>query len=140
VEIVAVLLVALAIFLLVERMQIRQILLDWLRQGASSLGNLGDTAWHGAVDAFQSVTLSDLLGCALLLSAVILLVWRVRWRLTNMPRFTENRCPQCGSGLRRIHRRRRDRFLSVFVPVRRCQCRNPECRWRGLRVRRPRHA
>ena len=43
VEIVIVLAIALAVFLLVEQMQIRQGLLSWLRRSATTLGDLGSS-------------------------------------------------------------------------------------------------
>jgi hypothetical protein len=127
-------LVAVAIFLLVEQMQIRQTLLRWLRQGAQAMSSLGGGILQGLVDSVRSTTPSDLTGYALLLIALALVAWRTRWRLTTMPRFTMRKCPHCGGSLHRIRRRLRDRMVSVLVPVRRYQCKNPDCQWRGLRA------
>jgi hypothetical protein len=69
VELFITLLVAVAVFLLVEWMQIRQTVLDWLRQGLHALRNFGGGMLRGLVDFIQSTTLSDLTGYALLLAA-----------------------------------------------------------------------
>ncbi len=138
-EIVIGLLVAFGIFLLVERMQIRQTLLGWLRQGAQFLRELGGDVVRGIEAFVQSTTVSDLTGYTLLLVALVAVAWRTRWRLMTMPRFTSRTCPQCGSDLHRIHRRPSDRLLDLFVPVRRYRCKNRDCRWQGLRVKRSRH-
>jgi len=134
VEILVLLLVALAVFLLVEQMQIRQTLLVWLRQAFQALGDLGGGIRQWLVGFVQNTTLSDLTGYALLLIALAFVVWRTRWRLMTIPRFTESKCPYCGSDLHRIHRRWRDRVLGLYVPLRRYRCGNRDCRWEGLRV------
>jgi hypothetical protein len=139
VEILIVLLVALAIFLLVERMQIRQTLLGWLRQGLGALRSLGGSALRAAVDFIRNTTLSDLTGYVLLLVALAFMAWRLRWRLMAMPRFRASTCPRCGGGLHRVHRRWHDRVVSLFVPVRRYRCGDRTCGWSGLRVAAGRH-
>ncbi len=68
------------------------------------------------------------------IAVAILLGWRVRWRFMHTSRFIELTCPRCGNDLHRIHRRAGDRMLNLFVPVRRYQCKNRDCLWRGLKV------
>jgi predicted RNA-binding Zn-ribbon protein involved in translation (DUF1610 family) len=138
VEAFVVVLVVLAVFLLVERMQIRQTLLYWLRQGLQLLDTLGERLVRGVRVFLRGTTLSDLTAYALLFIAVAFVVWRTRWRLVRMPRFTTLACPRCGSDLRRIHRSTSDRILGLFVPLRRYRCSNRECAWQGLRVSRRR--
>jgi hypothetical protein len=133
VEILVVLLVAMGVFLLLERMQIRRTLLQWLQAGWASLLRLGGDAQRGLVSLIQRSTLSDLVGLGLLAVALAFILWRIRWRLVTMPRFTTRLCPRCGSELHRIHRRSLDRILDLLVPVRRYQCDDKECRWKGLR-------
>lgn len=139
VEILAVILVGFAIFLLFERMNIRQALFAWLRQTMAWGAWLVSTAAAGVANLVRRTTVSDLIGYLLLVLVAGLVVWRVRWRLMNSPRLTEMRCPECGNDLHRIHRRARDRIVGLLVPVRRYQCRNASCGWRGLRVRRSQH-
>ena len=139
VEILIVALVAVAIFLLVERMQIRETLFGWLQRAVAALESLGGGLVRGLVNLVRNTTLSDLTGYVLLLLAAAFLLWRLRWRLMTMPRFTARRCPRCGGDVHRIHRRPIDRLLNLFVPVARYRCKDRECRWAGLRVRSARH-
>jgi len=132
-EILTGLLVGLGIFLLFERMQIRQALLGWLQKGWSALLALFDAAQGGLMSFVKSRTVSDLVGLLLLGAALGIVAWRVRWRLLRTPRFTDRVCPSCGSALHRVHRRSLDRAISLIVPVRRYRCDNRECRWNGLR-------
>jgi hypothetical protein len=137
VEVLVAVLVAVAVFLLVERMQIRVTLLRWLGIGTETIGE-SLTAIFNTIAAFITrTTVSDLLGYALLLVAVSVVFLRVRWRVRHNPRFTELRCPTCGSELSRIHRRVSDRVVNLFAPVRRYRCRNRDCYWQGRRYRRP---
>lgn len=139
IEVFIVLLAAFGIFLLVERMQIRQTIFGWVRRALQAMSHLGSNLLQRGVDFVQATTLSDLLGYALLLLVIALVVGRARWRLMTMPRFTMRQCPRCGSELHRIHRHRLDRVVDLLVPVARYRCKNSECRWSGLRVKRARH-
>jgi len=132
-EILVGLLIAFGVFLLFERMQIRQTLFNWLQRGWSALLRMAVAAQSGVLQFLQSRTLSDLLGILFLAAALAIVAWRIRWRLLNNVRFTGRQCPRCGSGLHRVHRHGLDRALSVIVPVRRYRCGNPECHWSGLR-------
>jgi hypothetical protein len=138
-EILALLLVALAIFLLVEQMQIRETLLGWLDRVLEAVVTFGGRIGQGLADFIRNTTLSDLAGYTLLLIAFLFVSWRVRWRLMTMPRFTTRKCPRCGGDLQRIHRHRADRVLDLYVPVRRYRCKDGDCDWRGLRTGRRHH-
>lgn len=139
VELFIVLVILIGIFLLVERMQIRQTVMDWLQWGFTTLKDSGTTIQKELSRFVQKTTISDLLGYSLLLLALGFIIWRIRWRLMTLPRFTEPQCPRCGGDLHRIHRHRRDRMLDLFVPVRRYRCKSPDCRWQGLRTKRSRY-
>jgi hypothetical protein len=136
---VIVLIMALAVFLLVEQMQIRQTLLRWLRQGLAVLKQLGEGFVQAVEGIARSITLSDLVGYVLLLTAFALVLWRVRRRLMGTPRFTMPRCPACGGELLRVRRRWRDRLVDLYVPVRRFRCKASDCHWGGLRIGRFRY-
>ncbi|MCX7706668.1 MAG: hypothetical protein N2204_01495 [Anaerolineae bacterium] len=133
-EIIWVAVVALGIFLLFERFNIRASVMRWLRTAATIVlqgaGRLDD-----AVMRFLArTTLSDAVAYVLILGAVVALLLRVRWRLQNTPRYTELKCPRCGGDLHRVHRTTADHLISVVVPVRRYRCGNRDCRWHGRRV------
>lgn len=139
VELFIVLMMIVGIFLLVERMQIRQTILSWLEWGLVALKDQGTTIQKGLKRFVRRTTLSDLIGYSLLLLALGVMIWRMRRRLMTLPRFTEYQCPRCGGDLHRIHRLRRDHMLDLFVPVRRYRCKNSDCRWQGLRTKRSRY-
>jgi hypothetical protein len=133
-EIVWLIVVALGIFLILERMNIRARLLQWLRAAAASL-------FHGAGHLEKSIaaflartTFSDAVGYVLILAALAAIVWRIRWRMMHSPALTTLRCPRCSGDIHRVHRHLLDRLISLYVPVRRYRCTNGKCRWHGLRV------
>jgi hypothetical protein len=135
VEILVGALVVVAVFLLVEKMSIRATLYAWLLKLLDGLQSLAVGTGRGIAAAIQRTTLSDLVGCALLITAAGLIVWRTRQRLMSAARFTALKCPACGSELHRVRRQWYHRVLNIYVPVRRYQCKNRDCQWRGLRVR-----
>jgi hypothetical protein len=135
VEILCALVVMLAVFLLFERVAIRQTLASGFRQGLQLLDRLAERSLQALTNFVRHTTLSDLIAYFLLLFACLFAVFRLRWRLMRLPRLQARECPRCGGELRRIHRRRTDRLLSLYVPVQRYQCANHDCRWQGLRVR-----
>lgn len=139
VEILVGVFVALAIFLLVERMSIRQTLWRWLLALWHGIVGLVSGLTRAVIGLAQHTTLSDLLAYCLLFMAAALMLWRIRRRLMTQPRFTSLKCPRCGSEVHRVHRAWHDRLLDLYVPVRRYQCEDQECRWRGLRVKPSRH-
>jgi predicted RNA-binding Zn-ribbon protein involved in translation (DUF1610 family) len=139
VEILVALLALLAMFLLVERIDIRDGLLGWFASLLNGLEGLITVVFRDLLSFVQQTTLSDLVAYLLLLAVAIVLAWRLRWRLMHTPRLSELTCPRCGSDLHRIHRRTVDRALNLFVPVRRYQCKNHDCGWRGLKVTEQHH-
>ncbi|MGC8782524.1 MAG: hypothetical protein ACP5UQ_16820 [Anaerolineae bacterium] len=134
VEILIVIGLALGIFLLFERIQIRATLLRWLRAalgaGTSTLNRLIDALIY----FFTHIGLSELIAIPLLIVVVWALVWRVRWRAQHNPALTDLHCPRCGGNIHRVHRHMADRLISIIVPVRRYHCTNRECGWSGIRV------
>jgi hypothetical protein len=134
VEIAAALAVGLGLFLLLERMSIRTTLFGWAAVGSQNaldvLGRVGDAIAH----SIARLTLSNAIGLILVIVAVIALILRTRWRLVRSASLTTLRCPRCGGGVHRVHRRWGDRVVSLVVPVRRYRCSNKECRWCGIRV------
>jgi len=133
-EIVWLVIVALGVFLIVERLNIRGSLSAWFRRFVSAsehaVGHVGGTV----ADLLARITLSDAVGLALVVAALVAIVLRVRWRLIQNPTLTLGRCPRCDGNIHRIHRHTVDRLISLYVPVRRYRCANDECRWQGLRV------
>ncbi len=60
---------------------------------------------------------------------------RARWQFLHAARYTERVCPVCGGPIVRVRRSEWQRIMGkvFFLPTRKYQCRNPECRWTGLR-------
>lgn len=136
VEIVVGFLILLAIFLLAERMNIRETLYGWLLAAVNGLESLIAAFARGLVRFVQGTSLSDLVAYVLILVVVALLGWRTRYRVLTNPRLAQIQCPRCGSDLHRIHRRWHHRLLNLVIPIRRYRCKDPACGWHGLRVKR----
>ncbi len=133
-EIIWAAVVALGLFLILERFSIRQALRAWIETlmetSRGSIGRLADVVLR----FLAATTLSDVIGFVLIAGALAAIVLRVRWRLLHSPQLASLQCPECGSDLHRVHRRKLDHLINAFVPVRRYRCSNRECGWRGLRV------
>jgi len=134
VELVAVILALLGIFLLVERMQIRATIFAAMRAVWRTITGAVWAVISAVVNRILHTTISDLIGLALIVLAMFIVLRRVRLRLLSQLA-SPHICPVCGEQLRRIHRRRQDYLLSLLVPVARYRCRNEECRWEGIRAR-----
>lgn len=135
VEIVIGVLILLAIFLLVEQMDIRETFFGWLLAAVNALEGLITAAGGALVGFVRGATLSDLLAYVLILAVVGLLAWRTRHRILTSPRLSHLQCPRCGGDLYRIHRRWYHRLLNIVIPSRRYGCKDRACGWRGLRVK-----
>ena len=133
-EIIWLLVVALGIFLLVERMNIRQSLWGWLRLLIGVLESSGQRLAATIVGAIRSTTLSDFIGYVLISLAMVAMAWRIRWRIMHSPRWTTEVCPRCGGHISRVRRHLTDRLINLIIPVRRYRCREKGCGWSGLRV------
>ena len=132
--------VALGLFLILERFNIRQALRAWIKTlmetSRGGIGRLADVV----LELLNTTTLSDVIGFVLIVGALAAIVLRFRWRLLHSARLTSLQCPKCGRDLHRVHRRGLDHLISAFVTVRRYRCSNRECDWHGLRVGRGHHS
>jgi hypothetical protein len=133
-EIIWLAIVALGAFLVLEQMNIRGTLLGWARMAAAATLHGAGHLQKGIGAFLARTTLSDAVGFLLILSAMVAILWRIRWRLTHSPALTTLRCPKCSGGIHRVHRHRLDRLINLYVPVHRYRCTNDTCRWCGLRV------
>lgn len=133
-EIIWLAVVALGVFLVFERMQIRSNLMKWLRNTAAVLLRGVGRLDNLVADFLARTTVSDAIGFVLILGAFIAITLRMRWRLRHNPQYSTLKCPRCDSDIHRVHRTRSDHLISTFVPVRRYRCAKRECGWKGLRV------
>lgn len=134
VELLWLLVIAVGLFLLLGGNSLRASVTSWTKQTVHQLLQRATTLDERISAFLAQVSLSDLIGFVLVLVALTAILLRVRWRLLNTPELTQLRCPQCGGGLQRIHRTAIDRFIDLFVPVRRYRCRTDGCGWSGLRT------
>ena len=133
VELIAIGFVILGVFLILEQYEIRETILFVLLQLFAGIAFI----IRFVVDYVIDFTLSDLTGWLLVFSAIIFVLWRARWRVIQSPRFASRICPNCHGPLRRAHRTRLDHVLAkvLILPLIRYRCKNPECKWTGLRIR-----
>ena len=131
IELVALLMALLGLFLLVERMQIRVTIFSFMRAAWRTVSGAVWTVVSAVVYRILHTTVSDMIGLALIVLAILIVLRRLRLRLRSQLQ-TRRTCPVCGGELRRTHRRWQDRLLSLLVPASRYRCKNEECRWEGV--------
>lgn len=134
VELLLTLLILFGLFLLVERLNIRQTLWLWLSGAGKALVSGVTAAVAATLNFLTNRTASDLTGLALILGAVGLLAWRTRRRIIQSPSLSDKACPRCGKELHRVHRASGDRLIGFFLPMRRYLCTSTDCGWTGLRI------
>jgi hypothetical protein len=136
VEIILLLMAAAGLLLIFERSWLRLTLVN----SARWLGGVVLQGADGFLALLDRFSPSDLLGLALVLVALGVIAWRIRWRAMRSPRLTTVACPVCGAVIHRIHRKWYDRVINWAAPVRRYRCANRACGWQGLRVAVPKGA
>jgi predicted RNA-binding Zn-ribbon protein involved in translation (DUF1610 family) len=138
IEIIAALIGLFGLFLLVERLNLRDAIVAMLRATGATIAKLGQWIMDGIVQYFYNISVSDMLGWLLVMLALAFAVWRIRYRFVQSDRFSADSCPNCGADLHRVHRTSLDRSLSktLLPEARRYRCTNPDCGWQGLRQRR----
>jgi hypothetical protein len=138
IEIMASLIGLFGLFLLVERVNLRDTIVSIMRGTSSTIAKAGNWILEGIVRYFSDISVSDMLGWLIILLVLAFVVWRVRYRFVQSDRWSADACPVCGADLHRIHRNGLDRILSktLLPEARRYRCTNPDCGWHGLRQRR----
>lgn len=138
-ELVWVGLVLLGLFLLFEPFNLREMVWAWARNAAHHLlAHL--TRLDDAISGMLTrISPSDAVGLGLIIASAVAIVLRTRWRLLTDKRYTALVCPRCGGSIHRVHRKRVDRWINAYVPVRRYRCADSRCRWEGLRTGASRH-
>lgn len=138
VELLALLLTVVGIFLLVEQFEIRTSLKNFLFGSGSWLLTFARSIGDWFVVYLENFTLSDMTGWILILMAAGFVFWRVRYRLSKSDAWSATVCPRCGGPLHRQHRSSLDHLIlwAMLPSGRRYACSNPQCQWSGLRRRR----
>jgi len=137
IEIGALIILSLGIFLLVERMEIRSTIWQTILNAKTLFQSEAELFVKGMIVFVGNFTLSDTIGTLFVILAVIFVLWRIRYRFLHSDFWLATTCPKCGSELHRVHRSKFDHFLSrtVLPKSHRYECSNPECNWSGLRRR-----
>lgn len=68
-----------------------------------------------------------------LIAFLILLAWRIIWRLQGSKRFSATTCPKCSDPLVRVKSSEWVRKIRPLLPLRRFYCRS--CGWKGIRIK-----
>jgi hypothetical protein len=134
VELLAISIIPIGIFLLLERLEIRAT----LRAAGKKAGHTAQWVLKQVTEEIgnrtAALTISDALGILLILLATGFIVWRIRHRFQISTRWSIDNCPKCSNPIMRVHRSGWDRFLGMtFMPkARRYRCVDPQCGWSGL--------
>ena len=137
IEISALLILSLGVFLLIERMEIRSTIWRAILGAKILIQSEAESFVKGMIVFVGNFTLSDAIGTMFIILAVIFALWRIRYRFLHSDRWLATTCPKCGGELHRIHRSKFDHILSrtLLPKSHRYECANPECNWSGLRRR-----
>jgi len=115
-ELLALGLLALGVFLLVEQLEIKVMMFRALMVCVGAVGHAVSDLWNLIV----SVRKSNLVGITLILVATFMIIHRLRWRAIHrhqkLPLAKE--CPQCRGDLHRAERLLIDRLLELMLRVR----------------------
>ncbi len=132
-EITVVLLIALGVFLLVEEMEIKHYLYEFIKVIFFTIGNfiklLRDTSIY-IIDKFE---ISDLVGISLILLAIFLIANRWRERMIERHSVLRN-CPDCNGDLQRIKRDFNQKMIGYiyFLTVKNYRCKS--CNYNGFKL------
>ena len=132
-EITVVLLIALGVFLLIEEMEIKHYLYEFIKVIFFTIGNfiklLRDTSIY-IIDKFE---ISDLVGISLILLAIFLIANRWRERMIERYSVLKN-CPDCNGDLQRIQRDFNQKMTGYiyFLTVKNYRCKS--CNYNGFKL------
>jgi hypothetical protein len=120
--------------LIVTRVEIHTILIGLFKQWFNATRMTTSRATNAAVAFLSNISLYDLVGFILLITAIYILLYRLRRRYLNSIRWQGDICPRCKGHLGRIHRTSQDRILAFLLrrPLHRYQCIDRACGWNGL--------
>ena len=102
-EITVVILITLGVFLLIEDLEIKHYLYEFLKIIFFTIGNFIKLIRDGTIFIINKFEISDLVGISLILLAFFLIA--NRWRERMIERYSVlNNCPNCNGDLQRIKR------------------------------------
>lgn len=132
-EITVVFLLGLGIFLLVEDLEIKHYLYEFIKIIFFTVGNFIKLMRDGTIFIIDKFEISDLVGISLIFLALFLVA--NRWRERMIERHSVLReCPDCGGHLHRIKRDFNQKVTSLFyfVAVKHYHCKS--CNYKGIKM------
>lgn len=130
IELILLFLFVFGLLLVINPIDIRDTFFSWLITALLWLGQVAKLI----ESFFLSISRARLVGGVLLIGAIIILYWRLLYRLKKSRLLFKDKCPRCGNiHLKRIHRKLLDRLISRIsnLHLYRYYCSN--CKWSGLR-------
>ena len=128
-ELVALGLLSLGVFFLLEQFEIKAMMFRTLMVCVGAVGNTVSHLWNLIVSAKKS----NLVGIVLILTAICMVAYKLRWRAIQqyqrLPLAKE--CPQCHGDLHRTQHRLIDRLLELMLRVRIRHYSCSKCSFRG---------
>ena len=132
-EITVVVLIALGVFLLIEDLEIKHYLYEFIKVIFFTIGNLIKLLRNGSIFIIEKFEISDLVGISLILLALFLIA--NRWRERLIERHSILRiCPDCNGDLQRIKRDLNQKVtgLIYFLTVKNYHCKS--CNFKGFKM------
>ena len=132
-EITVVVLITLGIFLIVEDLEIKYYIYQFVKAFFFGIGHIIKLIQNGTIYVVSQFETSDLVGISLILLAIFLLAGRWRDRIIER-HVTLTECPNCGGHLVRTHRELNHKIMSFiyFVTVKHYHCK--VCKYKGIKM------
>ena len=132
-EITVVVLIALGVFLLVEELEIKHYLYEFIKVIFFTIGNFIKLIRDGSIFIIDKFEISDLVGISLILLAFFLIA--NRWRERMIERYSVlNNCPNCNGNLQRIKRDFNQKVTGIiyYLTVKNYSCKT--CNYTGFKL------
>ena len=132
-EITVVALISLGVFLLIEDLEIKHYLYEFIKVIFFTIGNFIKMLRDGSIFIINKFEISDLVGISLILLALFLIANRWRERLIERHSVLRN-CPDCNGDLQRIKRDFNQKVTGFlyFVNVKNYRCKT--CNYKSFKL------
>ena len=132
-EITVVVLIGLGVFLLVEDLEIKHYLYEFIKVIFFTIGNFIKLLRDGSIFIFDKFEISDLVGISLIFLALFLIANRWRERMIERHSVLRN-CPDCNGDLQRIKRDFNQKMTGYvyFLTVKNYRCKS--CNFKGFKL------
>jgi hypothetical protein len=132
-EITVVILITLGIFLIVEDLEIKYYIYQFVKAFFFGIGHIIKLIQNGTIYVVSQFETSDLVGISLILLAIFLIAKRWRDRIIERHSILTE-CPNCSGHLVRTHRELNHKIMSFiyFVTVKRYHCK--ACSYKGIKL------